>query len=438
MVLEIDSRIRDWQSMLSLPVNLGIVIEDISADLGEFDSHGGLVAFNPAGYMLQKTEAHNLGRRFDFDGLESDLEAVVAETLLESELRRISFDASVDKDGNLTWWAPGHESRGGDVLKMSDFTVNRYKERSVDFELSQEERDQAMAMVERFSLERRQTELIIDHLESSGENELVIAVLPDNDVVYPLTKVNYLTAYRLERNEDGEVLIGGYPLMNRYSNRVLSEIVGGENLSEQDLVLGVQTVDWSGSPEELFLQIDELVNDEERDDGLVGSIIDRTKEINDCSLVIKSGRSFLEEIINFEFLRLSNGEGWREVKDRLSVAWELVIKNIIGFLEGERYLSREELLGKVEEYIYQATGKFNRQVFLRRIVMENDLQILNKEVVAIGACGSLGLDGLSGVPFGASSAEWKLGSCVNPGCPHKGQEIFVGPCSICSDCEKVL
>ena len=34
--------------------------------------------------------------------------------------------------------------------------------------------------------------------------------------------------------------------------------------------------------------------------------------------------------------------------------------------------------------------------------------------------------------------EYHKGKCVNPECKHKGEELEVGPCSICKDCEKIL
>ena len=406
--------------------------------LCEFGQGGGLKAFNPIGYLEQMCRVDEFGRSLVFEGLEKDLEAVVAETLMEAELRKISFKTRIDEGGKLVWLAPGHEGgEGGDVLKMADLTVERYRQMSRDASLDQEKKDRALAMAERFWMERQQTEKIIKALSLTGEGEMVMAILPDNEVVYPVTQVNYLTVYRLETDKEGTKIVS-YPLMNRYSNRAMSVLAGGKELSEAEILLGVKKVDWTKNPQEVFEWANSLTTNEERKAGLMGSIVDRTQKVEDCKPVIETGRMFLEEVLKLELKSLIQGGGLREISSRLEVAWELVVKNMMGYLSGEKYLSKTEMLEKILWYTTESLLGFSRQRFLRAIVDENDLQILNQPLVKMGACGSLGFGGLGEVPFGASSAEWQPGICVNPSCRHGGNEVMVGPCSICAECEKVL
>jgi hypothetical protein len=364
-------------------------------NLNEFNRDGGLKVFNPAGYLLQMVEAFENGKAMNFDGLEDDLEAVVAETILEAELRQKAFEISFDDQGNLYWPALGHEGRdNGTVLDMASYTVNRYKKMAEDEELSESERMRAAAMAERFDWERKQLEKIINMLEKGGEGQMVLGILPDNEVVYPVSSINYLTIYKLEKSESRIV---SYPLMNRYSLRLLSELAGGENLSEQELILAVVDVGKNIDPKQVFLKAESLVNDEERQKGLVGSINDRTKEVEDCQKMIKAGRQFLEKIIRFEFNNLVGGDEWVDIRSRLDTAWELVIKNIVGFVEEEKYLSREGLMEKVGWYVSLAERGFGRQRFLHEIVIQDDLQILTQSMVRAGACGGLDLPGLDNV-----------------------------------------
>lgn len=357
----------------------------IYKNLNEFNRDGGLKVFNPAGYLLQMVEAFERGKVMNFDGLEDDLEAVVAETILEAELRQKIFEIGFDEQGSLYWPALGHEGRDdGTVLDMASYTVNRYKKMAEDQGLSQSERVRAAAMAERFDWERKQLEKIINMLEEGGEGQMVLGILPDNEVVYPLSSINYLTVYKLEKSASRIV---SYPLMNRYSLRLLSEVAGGENLSEQELILTVIDVGKNIDPKQVFLEIE----------GLAGTINDRTKEIEDCQEVIEAGRQFLEKIIRFEFNNLAGGDEWIDIRSRLDAAWELVIKNIVGFVEGEKYLSREELMEKVDWYVSLAERGFGRQRFLHEIVVQDDLQILTQPVAKMGPCGSLDLPGLDDV-----------------------------------------
>lgn len=412
--------------------------QEISDDLGEFGERGGLKAFNPGNYLLQMMEKGE--GDYSFDGLRNDLESVVAETLMEAELRKVSFEAEINESGNLVWNAPGHDGgERGDVLEMADKTVDRFIKMSKDKKVSEAERGKYKTMARRFFLEREQTEMIIKMLSEQNEEKMVLAILPDNDVVYPLTQVNYLTTYQLKVEAERGMTIEANPFMNRYSNRVLSSLLGKESAQEAELILGVQEVREFEKPDDLFLEVEALVNDEERGLQQVGSIIDRTRDVESCREVIDFGRSYLEEILKIEFDNLTQGIEWKQVRSRLDTAWELVVKNIVGFLSGgKNYLTENELLDMQSKYRNEILLGFSRARFLSEIISEKNMQVLGQPLVVAGACGSLGFGGLGGVPVGANAAEWKPGCCVNPGCAHGGGEVMVGPCGICAECEKVL
>ncbi len=275
----------------------------ISDGLRDFDERGNLKAFNPGTYLLQMLE--NKEELYNFEGLRGDLEAVVAETLMEAELRKISFETDIDSDGKLIWNAPGHNGgENGDVLEMADKTVRRYQKMSEDVNVNEKEREKLAVMTERFFLERQQIERIIELLSNQKGGSMVLAILPDNEVVYPLTKINYLTAYRLRNDEDGGTIIEAHPLMNRYSNRVLSKLLNGNKLSEKALILGVQQIEEYKEPEDLYSEIETSEEDEDRRLNQVGSIVDRTKEVDECRAVIGFGRSYLEAVLNLEFENL--------------------------------------------------------------------------------------------------------------------------------------
>lgn len=396
MNVELDQqqRVNGWEEMLSLPVDWG--------GLDEFDDKGNLKAFNPVAYLWQMSRSNERDLVFSFDGLENDLEAVVAETLMGAELRRIEFEAEWDESGSLRWRAPGHGlDERGDVLQMAEVTIDRYRQMSQDESLSDEERNRLMVMTKRFSLEKQQTELIIEKLTESQGEGIVVSMLPDNEVVYPVTQINYLTTYQLEEDSEGIKIVAN-PLMNTYSNRLMAELLGGDDLSEEELILGVQRFDWASNPEEVFLYAESLVNSEERNLNQKGLMIDRTKNIDDCREVIGSGRSFLEVVMKREFERLVDGGGIDDIKRRLDTAFELVVKNIVGFLSGERFLKREELMRKTEWYESEGLRGFSRERFLRAIVQEDGLQILDQPLNVGGACGSLEFGGIPGLSGGKS------------------------------------
>jgi len=364
---------------------------EIEGKLGDFDSKGNIKVFNPAGYVFQLIEANEVGREMSFLGLRDDLEAVVAETLIETEFREIKYEVSFDGQGKLIWLASGHEGRGaGTVLDMAEATVTRYEKMARNLNLNETKRVRAEAMQERFGWEREQLRKVIDALEKGGEGQAVLGILPDNEVVYSVSEVRYLTVYRLEGNQ-----IVAFPFMNRYSNRMLSLVAGKEDLSEEELILSVIDLGKNVDAKKVFKEIDKLVSLKEREEGKIGEVIDRTSDVAECDQVIESAAEFLEEIIRFEVDRLKEGSSWREVKGRLNTGWELVIKNIIGFISGENYLNREELLEKVDLYVGEINKGFSREGLFIKIIEQHDLQILTQKVaIGGGACGSLNLPGM--------------------------------------------
>mgnify|MGYP003964696363 FL=1 len=394
--------------------------EEGRISLDEWGKGGEIVAFNPVAYLWHRIEAENAGKEMDFEGMKDDLRAVVAETLLKAEFREIRYDVSFDDQGELIWLAPGHEGKkDGTVIDMAEATVKRYEKIEMDESLSREERVKAGAMRERFGWETEQLKRVIEYLQRGGEGQAVLGVLPDNDVVYPVSNVNYLTVYELK---DGQIVVS--PLMNRYSNRLMSSLFNKENLSEEEMILPVIDLGRNIETKEVFRKIDKQVNEEERQGGLVGELIDRTSDVADCDKVIDSAALFLEELIKLEGDRRKGGDNWSDIRGRLNIGWELAVKNIIGFISGEKYLNKDELMEKVGWYVIQTKNGFSRDELFRKIINEHDFQVLSRKVeVSGGACGSLNLPGMEGSLGGTSILNFgekkmvkncgQCGACIN-------------------------
>jgi hypothetical protein len=142
--------------LIEQDINLVDVGRIVDEDLGELGRGTDIKVFHPANYILQMIDSFIADEEVNFDGLENDLEAVVAETILESELRRVEYEVEIN-DGRLFWPAPGHEGRGGGtVLDMTKATVERYRELGTE---------KAGIMAERFAWEYEQLEGIIKKLE---------------------------------------------------------------------------------------------------------------------------------------------------------------------------------------------------------------------------------------------------------------------------------
>jgi len=222
--------------------------------------------------------------------------------------------------------------------------------------------------------------------------------------------------------KDGQIVAS--PLMNRYSNRLMSSLFNKENLSEEEMILPVIDLGRNIETKEVFRKIDKQVNEEERQGGLVGELIDRTSDVADCDKVIDSAALFLEELIKLEGDRRKGGDNWSDIRGRLNIGWELAVKNIIGFISGEKYLNKDELMEKVGWYVIQTKNGFSRDELFRKIINEHDFQVLSRKVeVSGGACGSLNLPGMEGSLGGTSILNFgekkmvkncgQCGACIN-------------------------